>query len=358
MYNQQSILRESKSGTGLPHSKTLRVFQRLGLRASVLECGSPVPLWMATVGLLVALVHSSAAANLPVAIASNAERGELVITYKGQKLLVYAFATNQFKPYVRELYTLRGENVLRDAVPDHPHHHGLMYGICVNGTNFWEEQLLPGVEKHVEMPMQLAHTDSKGVPTAHFIEVIHWLAPTNRNAADSLKASLLQEQRTITLTVEEKSQEIGLRWESQFRVGPKAGKLTLQGATYHGLGLRLPESFNHVATFQNSANHPYTGQNTQNVIPAQWTSVSGKMDGHEVMLAMFGRPDNARGNAGFFTMTEPFAYLSATQLLDKKPLEYAAGDEFNLSYLLTVYSENKPAQFIRQRCDLWEKERR
>ena len=33
-----------KSGTGQPHSRTLRVFPRVGARASVLECGCPLPL--------------------------------------------------------------------------------------------------------------------------------------------------------------------------------------------------------------------------------------------------------------------------------------------------------------------------
>ena len=80
------------------------------------------------------------------------------------------------------------------------------------------------------------------------------------------------------------------------------------------------------------------------------------MDGHEVALAMFGRKDNAGGDAVFFTMLDPFAYLSATQGLDKKPLEYSAGDKFSLSYLLTVYSENKSPEFLRRRSERWEKE--
>ncbi|MGD0092245.1 MAG: hypothetical protein ABSE73_20205 [Planctomycetota bacterium] len=57
-------------------------------------------------------------------------------------------------------------------------------------------------------------------------------------------------------------------------------------------------------------------------------------------------------------MLDPFAYLSATQGVDKKPLEYSAGDKFNLSYLLTVHSENKPPEFVRQRYERWAKERR
>jgi hypothetical protein len=313
-----------------------------------------------TVGLslLLALIGSAAAAETPISIDTKIDRGELEVQFKGRKLLVYAFATNQFKPYVRELYTLRGENVLRDAPPDHLHHHGLMYAVYVNGVNFWEERGTPGFQKHVELPLHTAKIDANGLPVAAFTEIIHWLAPTNRAAPNSLAAALLIEQRTLTVAVDEKNQEVALRWESRFQVGPSAGKVTIHGPNYDGLGLRLPESFNHVARFQNSADQPYTGKNTQNVIAARWTSVSGVMDGHEVMLVMFGRPDDARGDGFFFTMLDAFAYLSATQGLDQKPLEYSAGDKFSLSYLLTVYSENKPPEFIRQRCEQWERKRR
>ena len=308
--------------------------------------------------LYLALVCSATAANPSISIDSHVDQGALEVRYKGHKLLVYAFATNQFKPYVRELYTLRGENVTRDAPPDHLHHHGLMYAVYVNGVNFWEEKGAPGFEKHVELPLHTARIDANGVPMADFTEMIYWVAPTNKASLDTLSAALLIEQRILTVTIDEKNQEVALRWDSEFQVGPNAGKVTLDGPNYDGLGLRLPESFNHVAKFQNSANQPYAGQNTQNVIPARWTSVSGVIDGHDVALVMFGRPDNAWGDAVFFTMLDPFAYLSATQGLDKKPLEYSAGDKFSLSYLLTVYSENKPPEFIRQRCKLWEKDRK
>ena len=222
----------------------------------------------AGLALFLALVCSAAAANPPISIDSKVDRGELVVRYQGRKLLVYAFATNQFKPYVRELYTLRGENVLRDAPPDHLHHHGLMYAVYVNGINFWEERGAPGIEKHVELPLHTARIDAKGMPVAYFTEIIHWLAPTNKAAPDSLAAALLIEQRTLTVTVDEKNQEVALRWDSEFQVGPNAGKVTINGPNYDGLGLRLPESFNHVAKFQNSADQPYAGPNTQNVIAA------------------------------------------------------------------------------------------
>jgi hypothetical protein len=312
----------------------------------------------AGLALLLVLACSAAAAEPPISIDSKVDVGQLVVNCKGRKLLVYAFATNQFKPYVRELYTLRGENVLRDSPPDHQHHHGLMYAVYVNGINFWEERDAPGIEKHVELPLHTARIDADGTPVGSFTEIIHWLAPTNKTASDTLAAALLIEQRTLTVTVDEKNQEVALLWVSAFQVGPNAGKVTIHGPNYDGLGLRLPESFNHVAKFQNSADQPYTGQNSQNVIAARWTSVTGVMDGRDVMLVLCGRPDNARGDGFFFSMLDPFAYLSATQGVDKKPLEYSAGDKFNLSYLLTVHSENKPPEFVRQRYERWAKERR
>jgi len=64
------------------------------------------------------------------------------------------------------------------------------------------------------------------------------------------------------------------------------------------------------------------------------------------------------GDAHYFTMLDPFAYLSATQGLDQKPLEYPAGAKFSLSYLLTIYSAHKPPAFIARRSEVWEKERK
>ena len=168
------------------------------------------------------------AANPPIRIDAKPDQGVLEVRYKGHKILVYAFATNQFKPYVRELYTLRGENVTRDAPPDHLHHHGLMYAVYVNGINFWEERGTPGVERHVELPLKVATIGADGMPMASFTELIQWLSPSNQPAPDPLTAALLSERRTLTVTVDEKNQEVALRWDSEFQVGPNAGKVTHQ----------------------------------------------------------------------------------------------------------------------------------
>ncbi len=303
-----------------------------------------------------ALGCSGAGAASPMSLDLKLDRGEVEVRFHDRKVMVYAFATNQFKPYVRELYTLRGENVLRDAPPDHLHHHGLMYAVALNGVNFWEERDAPGIERPVEVLSYMAGKDATGLPQAQFVQLIHWLAPGDRQATNSAQVALLFEQRTLTLTANESAGEIALVWDSEFEAGPRPGKLKLHGANYNGLGLRLPESFNHVAQFHNSSGRPYTGNNTQNVIPAEWTSVAGAIDGREVLLALFGNPSNQSGDGKFFTMLDPFAYLAVTQGLDEQPLEYSPGQKFRLRYLLAVYSQSQPRDAIASRYQRWIKE--
>ena len=296
-------------------------------------------------------VESSSTITLGV----DESRGELKAQFKGRPLLVYAFATNQFKPYVRELYSLEGVNVLRDAPADHLHHHGLMYAIRVNDVNFWEERDEPGVEKSVRLLNHSTGRDTHGRPQAGFTHLIHWVTRNNRCVADSKAVALLIERRTIVVTVDEPAAEVALRWQAAFEVGRGTEKVKLHGSAYNGLGLRLPEAFDHVCRHINSANAPYTPEQKWDVTAAHWSAASQAPESSDVMVALFSRRSN-KGEARFFTMRNPFAYLSVTQNLEKQPLEYAAGDTFTVDYLLTVYSEKKSPAFLDQRQRRWEKE--
>ncbi len=281
------------------------------------------------------------------------EAGVLDLAYHGRKVLVYAFATNQFKPYVRALYTLAGDNVLLDAPPDHLHHHGLMYAIRVNGHNFWEERDQPGHEKPVLLLPPRTGRSEAGLPQASFTQVIHWLAHQDAAAPDSSAAALLVERRTLTLTVDEKLNELALDWHADFEVGRGAQMVTLAGANYHGLGLRLPPAFNLVAQHQNSELAPYLTQGTGDVTPAKWSSVSHTVQGHDITVALFGRPTASGKLPFFFTMVKPFTYLAVTQGLDRAPLQYSSGAPFSLDYRLVVYAEHRGPEFLNQRYALW-----
>ena len=71
-----------------------------------------------------------------------------VSIHEGQGVLLrYPYRDVPYKPYVQQLYTPNGINVLRDAPHDHLHHHALMYAISVDGVNFWEEQNAPGRQR-------------------------------------------------------------------------------------------------------------------------------------------------------------------------------------------------------------------
>jgi hypothetical protein len=283
------------------------------------------------------------------------DEGRLEWNYDGQKLLTYAFASNQFKPYVQELYTLAGDNVLRDAPADHLHHHGLMYAIRVNGVNFWEEVGEAGHERSIKLLSQSSGKTAAGLPQASFTQLIHWVRDADKALADTAPVAFLVEKRTLIITVDKAKQEVGLEWRGDFEVGRGASKVTLHGSEYNGLGMRLPQAFDHVARHQNSDNVPYTGTNNRDIIAAKWSAVSHKTNGREIMVALFTQPGSIRGDTKFFSMLDPFAYLSVTQGLDKSPLEYSAGEKFSVSYLVTVYPAFKSAEFLQRRHQLWEK---
>ena len=44
-----------------------------------------------------------------------------------------------FKSFFRGLYTPKGLDVVAPPLPDHPHHKGLQFGLCLSDVNFWEE---------------------------------------------------------------------------------------------------------------------------------------------------------------------------------------------------------------------------
>ena len=284
------------------------------------------------------------------------ERGELEWRFKGRKLLGYAFATNQFKPYVRELYSLTGDNVLRDAPTDHLHHHGLMYAIRVNGVNFWEEVNQPGHQRHLKL---LAHDTSRsasGLPQASFTELVHWVPHGDHALLDTTTAALLVERRTLTLTVDESKEEVALAWHAEFEVGARTNRVTLHGSEYNGIGLRFPAAWDHVALHKNSENAPYPAGGKPGAVPARWGAVSHTVDGRTMHVVLFARPRGQAGTNSFFAMTEPFTYLSATQGLDKAPLEYRAGDRFAIDYLVLVYPAARTAAQIETRYLAWARE--
>ena len=87
--------------------------------------------------------------------------------------------------------------------------------------------------------------------------------------------------------------------------------------------------------------------------PARWSSVSHQLGEHDVTVALFGRSSAERGLPLFFTMVQPFTYLSLTQGLDKATVDYTQGDKFSLEYLFVAYSGHKHGEFLNARYQRW-----
>ena len=292
------------------------------------------------------------AAESPFSIVEKDHTGELRLLYNNRPILVYTFAANQYKPYVKQLYTLSGENILADSPPDHLHHHGLMYAIAVNSTYFWQETPTTGIQKPIGPVSRQMGTTTGGLPQASITHEIYWLDKGGRDSTNPANA-LLVERRTLTVTVDEQDQEVSLQWDARFQVGDAASRVVLSGDNYNGLGMRFRKELDPFSKHSNSRSEPDLRTTAYDVSQGRWSAVTFSVPSHPFSVALFGDPANPQGDTHFFTMVKPFTYLSATQGIDTRPVEYSQGDTFNLRYLVTVYSEVKSSEFFHRRAARW-----
>ena len=305
---------------------------------------------------LAGLAAPSAPAATPIRVQSTlSPPTEWTISQGTNTLLVYSFAPTKFKPYVKALAPLGGANILRDAPHDHLHHHALMYAIMVNGLDFWAETPGSGVQKPVASPPPELGTGPDGLPRATIRQTIHWLAPEDAFLPDSPQVALLVEHRTLVLIVSESEREVALRWTSAFEVGGRTNTVTLTGREYLGLGMRFLEELDPLANHFNANGQPDLAGTKQDASHHAWGAVGFDRPGLAATIAVFGHPANTGGEAYFFSMKRPFAYLAATQSLDKKPLVYRTGDKFKVNYLVAIYPELKAKDFLDRRGATWAK---
>jgi hypothetical protein len=258
-------------------------------------------------------------------------------------LLQYRYGDVPFKPYVKELLTPSGVNVLLDAPPDHLHHHALMFACAVNNVDFWGEAVgqmgdrasghfepLPGKQQHLRFD-DVAVTGPEGHRWARYGESLRWVAQPNDEP-------LLTEHRTITAGRIGKPEITVLTWESRLSVPKGKESVVLSGSHYHGLGLRFIRSMDANGEFRNPDNDPgviFRGE--ERLSRSRWCAYTAKADGKIVTVAMFDHPDNPRSPATWFTMAKPFAYVSATLRLHEEPLKVLAGKPLTLRYGVALW---------------------
>jgi len=261
-------------------------------------------------------------------------------------LLRYHYRDVPFKPCVQQLFSPRGVNVLRDAPADHLHHHALMFAVAVDGVDFWEEQQAPGRQVH------RCFTDTRidelvDVPLAGFTEQLDWVNPRNLEL-------LLKEHRTIKVCQLNDFKATLLSWQSSFSVPSGKESATLTGSHYFGLGMRFLESMDVGGQFRNAEGK--TGdvvRGDERLVQARWCAYTAEANGKPVTVAMFGHPDNLRHPTQWFTMTKPFAYLSATLNLHREPLKVTSDRPLVLCYAVVLWDNRVENEQIENVYNWW-----
>ncbi|MBI4556352.1 MAG: PmoA family protein [Candidatus Hydrogenedentes bacterium] len=260
----------------------------------------------------------------------------------GKGAVWYEYGKVPYKPYVEKLLTPSGVNILRDSPSDHKHHHGLMFAVKVNDINFWEEQTTPGRQVHVRFDAPDAVEPKAKLPTT-IVELLDWTGPTEN--------LLLHERRTVDLHSTTATKATLITWRSEFTVSESKPNTVISGAHYHGLGMRFLESMDKAGHFFNAdGKSDVAGTND---IQSNWCAYAAEADNLPVTVAMFNDPANPRSPARWFTMDQPFAYLSATLNLHREPLTLSAEVPLRLRYGVALWDGRIAAEEIERLYQEW-----
>jgi len=251
-----------------------------------------------------------------------------ILHIDGKPLARYRFGDVPFKPYIDELRTPSGKNILRDAPNDHLHHHGLMFAIEVGDCGFWEEK-----GSKIGKQLTLQCRSEGGTVTS----IINW---------DTLEPrTLLKEVREIT----------GLHGENVTLLDWKSTltavvETKLGGKYYYGLGMRFLQEMDKDGRFFDD-----TGKHDGEIIRrderltrCRWMAYTAKLNGEFVTVALFDHPSNPIQMTAF-TMGDAgsaFAYMSATMNLQQVPVELKSGESFAVKYRIAIWDGEATAETI------------
>jgi hypothetical protein len=275
--------------------------------------GRRLSLAFAAAGSLVWLCCVSTRAADQDAARAASDDQFVTVTAGGRPVLKYRFGQVPFKPYVAELYSPNGVQVLRDSPSDHKHHHALMLALGAGGVDFWSENAQCGAQRHVRLtPATVASTPSGR--RVRFTHDLQWIGPAQ-------KEPILAERRTIDVWATADPAATLATWHSDLQPAPGRAQVELSGAHYFGLGVRFVTSMDGKGQFRtDSGRLGDSVRGSERVGPAKWCAYTAAAEGKPVTLALFDSPANPRHPAAMFTMTAPFAYVSATLNLWKQPL--------------------------------------
>ncbi|MCC6124617.1 MAG: PmoA family protein [Pirellulales bacterium] len=290
-----------------------------------------------TMSMFKPLPAQTSDAKLTVALKND----KSVIVKAGERdVLEYRCQPTPNKPYVRQLLTPGGVQILRDSPGDHKHHHALMFALEAEKIDFWGEQSGAGIQKPRSIE---THLDAGN---AILTTKLDWIDPQ----ADK---RLVEEWRRIVLFAAPELHATLLSWRCTLEPAKGKESVALGGHHYYGLGMRFVTSMDEEGEFLYSdKKESESVRGSEKLTPARWCAYRSAAEGKPVTVAMFDAPANPRHPNKFFTM-RPFAYLSATLNLWKEPMTLKAGKPLELTYGVAAWDGHVEATEIEKTYRQW-----
>jgi len=270
------------------------------------------------------------------------ESNDLInISIDGKPILEYCQRCNPNKVYVSKIYSPSGLQILLDSPHDHVHHHGLMYAIDSGEHVWWKDGEKNGKQKPA------AKTETEKRKDAVIIR-----QPINWNSSGG--KTVLQESRTIIAHIEEDIPATLLTWKMRLSTAG-SNPVTLDTKKhYAGLGIRFVRKMDKIGSFIFPDGSNSTAvRGTEKVTPDKWCAYVTSVDNKPVTVAMFSAPSNVRHPTYWFTMTEPFAYISATLNLYRKPYTLKSSSPLDLTYGIAVFDGKQNDSQIEKVYQSW-----
>ena len=303
------------------------------------------PVGLLSVAVIFGLISCAAATAQDAAktvsgrrLSIDCNREDVVVRQHDQLLLRYRYRGVPKKPYVAEMTSPGGTNILLDAPADHLHHHGLMFAWGVNGLTFWTETKDSGLQTHQQWK-DLRIEPHGGIERAVLDEHLLWQTPGGK--------LLLEEQRKLTIPAAAKHQPRLLIWQAGFSVGKEAAARTIAGSKYYGLGMRFVRAMDKGGQHFNAAGGAgVAGTNGRRAAWSAYTAEAGP--GRKVTVVMFSHPANPRQPCEWFTMGEKdaFAYLSGTLGVGTEPLKLEPGKTLTVRFAVAIFQGEVGAKHV------------
>jgi len=276
----------------------------------------------------------------------KADQDKFTISAGQRPVLTYQSVASPQKPYVAEMFSPAGVQVLRDAPADHLHHHGLMFAVGVNGVDFWGEKGATGKQA---LRGKCEHSTGRILqqPGGYLTQTLEWRDAQN-------KLLLIEDRKVGVAPLSQPTPVTLVVWNTNLSAVPEAGKLLLDGHHYYGLGMRFLQSMDTGGRFFNAANEAgEVVRGSERLVPTKWCAYTAKADGKQVTVAIFDHPTNLRYPNKMFTMTPPFAYLSATLNLWKEKYELTTEKTLTLKYAVAVWDGETPTEQVEKLYGQW-----